>query len=328
MLTGTPLDLTPFGGPLAALGWLYWLAALAIVAIALWLPKAWWKKLLAAALVSGAVIYPVFIRPVTERVDAARNQQDEFRARLADATALFEQRCKTAGEKIHRTVENVDGVVWMKWRPDNANESDQFRLDDPYGHDCGGTYCIERLLRVTTGIELNPEGAKRHRTGYRFVETTDPKDGKKYRYIGLMKLYPSWTPEGIEEHRRRTGQPVPPDSYRFTSERQPIEAFTARYGITWDDISTREDRERWVAGGSLKVIELKTNEVMAERVGFMIDRGQGSRAGFRSPWSFAVNDACPEFPQISHYDPRRYRDYANTPTRQFAVKALTPTTGD
>ena len=131
----------------------------------------------------------------------------------------------------------------MKWREDTNNVSDQFKLDDPYGFDCGGKDCIERLLRVTEGIELNPEGAKRHRTGYRFVESTDPKDGKKYRYIGVMKLYPSWTPEGIEEHRRRTGQPVPQDSYRFTSERQPIEAFTARYGITWDDISTRDDRE-------------------------------------------------------------------------------------
>lgn len=54
MLTGTLLDLAPFGGLLAALGWLYWLAALAIAAIALWLPKAWWKKLLAARLRQSA----------------------------------------------------------------------------------------------------------------------------------------------------------------------------------------------------------------------------------------------------------------------------------
>ena len=328
MLTGTPLDLTPFGGLLAALGWLYWLAALALITAALWYPKPWWAKLLAAVVVSGGIVYPVLIRPVTAHVDAVRQQQEAYKARLADAMTLFEQRCKTAGEKIHRTVENVEGVVWMKWRPTETNYGDQFKLDDPYGRDCVGKDCIERLLRVTAGAELNPEDAKRHRTGYRFVESIDPKDGRIYRYVGVMKLGPSWTPEGIEEHRRRTGQPVPRDSYLFTSERQPIEAYSARYGITWDDISTREDRERWIAGGSLKVIDLKSNEVVAERIGFMIDRGQGSTAGFRSPWSFAVNDACPEFPQVGPNDPRRNRDSRNTNMRQFAVKVLMPAKGD
>ena len=29
-MTGTPLDLTPFGGIVSALGWVYWVLALAI----------------------------------------------------------------------------------------------------------------------------------------------------------------------------------------------------------------------------------------------------------------------------------------------------------
>lgn len=74
--------------------------------------------------------------------------------------------------------------------------------------------------------------------------------------------------------------------------------------------------------------DLETNEAIAERVGFMIDRGQGSKAGSRSPWSFAVNNACPEFPQVGEFDPRRKRDSINTNLRQFAIKVLTPTTGD
>lgn len=319
MLTGTPLDLTPFGGLLAAIGWLYWLAALAIVGVALWWPKKWWKKLLTAVVVSAGVIYPVFIKPVATRVETARKQQEEFKARLADATALFDQRCKTAGEKITRTVDKVDGVVWMKWRPDNANQSDQFRLDDPYGHDCGGQGCIEPLLRVTRGVELNPDEAKRHQQGYRFVETTDPKDGKIYRFVGVIRLHASWTPEKIEEHRRQTGQEVPPSSYLFQLEREPIEAYTARYGITWEDLSTREDRERWIAGGAIRVIELASNEVIAERVGYMIDRGSGSRAGFRQPWSFAINWACPDFPRIGEFEPRRTRGGV---VRDFLFKAV------
>jgi hypothetical protein len=62
-----------------------------------------------------------------------------------------------------------------------------------------------------------------------------------------------------------------------------------------DDISTREEREYWIAGSSLKVIDLQTNEVIAERIGYMVDWAQGSQAGGRSPWLFAADNACPDF---------------------------------
>lgn len=319
MLTGTPLDLTPFGGLLAALGWLYWLAAFAIVAAALWLPKAWWKKLLAAAVVSGVVVYPVFIRPVTAHVEAARKDQEAFKARLADAMALFEQRCKTAGEKIHRTVDQVDGVVWMKWRPDSANQSDQFRLDDPYGHDCGGKDCIASLLQVTSGAELNTEEAARHRSGYRYVESVDPADQKAYRYVGVIKLRPIWTEEAIAREKKLTGKVIGREDHYFAVERQAIAKVSARYGITWDDISTREDRERWIAGGSIKVIDLQTNEAIAERVGYMMDRGLGSTAGFRSPWGDAPRMACPAFPKAEGGGP-----YMSNRAQGFEQRVLIP----
>ena len=207
--------------------------------------------------------------------------------------AQFEMHCKSAGEKINRTVENVDGIVWMKWRPKGVNLSDQFELDDPYGKDCSGDECIGRLLRVTKGAELNPEDAKLYSKGFRFVETTDPRDGMKYRYIGVIKVIRQRTPDQIEQYKKNTGRNPGPDVYGFGLERESIQQFTARYGVTWDDISTREDREKWVAGSSLKAIDLKTNEIMAERVGYLIDKGLGSQAGFRSPWPMAKAWACP-----------------------------------
>ena len=325
MLTGTPLDLTPFGGLLAAIGWLYWLAALAIVLLALWWPKRWWVKLASALVVSGTVVYPVFVRPVEQRVDAARQQQDEFKARLADAIAQFEMRCKSAGEKIARTVDNVEGVVWMKWRdkPAYNADTDQFRRDDPYGRDCEGKFCIAQLLRVTSGAALNPEEGKLHSTGYRFVETVDPRDGQPYRYVGVIKLPAAWTPEKIEEHRKQTGAEVPAFSYRFHAEPHPIKAVTARYGVTWDDVSTPEDRKYWIAGGSTKIVDLTNNEVIAERIGYMMDRGLGSQAGFRSPWGFAPETACPPFPRSEGGG--AFRSHRS---RNFINRVLVPTTGD
>lgn len=322
-MTGTPLDLTPFGGLLAALGWAYWALALALVLFAIWLPKRWWLKLTLGAAVAAGVVYPLFVRPVQHRVDERQVARAAYEQQLAAAVALFNERCKTAGETIKRTVQNVDGVLWMKWRThDVADDFEQFKLTDPFGHDCQGEGCIEQLLTLP-GQGGHFEREEKQRKGrFRWVESTDPADGQMYRYVGLMTPRPMWTEAAIERLRKK-GQDLDDDSYWFKAERKPIQRFTARYGITWDDISTREDREHWIAGGSLKVIDLKTNEVVAERVGYMMDRALGDRGGFRTPWAFAEQYACPEFPQIGPSDPRRRRSHMETV--DFATRVLRPT---
>lgn len=322
MLTGTPLDLTPFGGLLAALGWLYWALAAGLIVLAIWIPKVWWLKLVAAVVVAGAVVYPLFVRPVQNHVDERQQARAEYQQRLAAATAHFEMRCKGAGEFIKRTVENVDGVVWMKWREKtNVNDDyDQFKLSDPFGRDCNAETCIDQLLSLETATGRFKEEIERRKGRYRFVESVDPVDGKTYRYRGDMQIPSSWTKAGIEEHRRRTGQDVPDSSYRFALAKEAIDRFSARYGVTWEDISTREDREHWIAGGSLKVIDLQTNEVIAERIGYMMDRGLGDRSGFRTPWAYALDTACPGFTPIGPNDRRRRR--SGTETVNFVSNVL------
>jgi len=277
VLTGTPLDLTPFGGALGGLGWLYWLLALGGLLLALTKPPDRGGKIFGVAMVVllfGSV-------PAYMGLTASQGK-----ARLTAATAQFQLRCKTAGEKISRVVENVDGVVWMKWRDTTIIHSDQFKLDDPYGRDCGEENCIEKLLRVTKGADLNQEEARRHKIGYRFVETEDPS-GKLYRYTGVIKLRPIWTEEALAKQKAVSGKGPDATYYAFAVEKEAISKLTAQYGATWEDVSTHEDREHWVAGGSLKIVDLNTREVIAERVGYMMDRGLGSQEGFRSPWPSA-----------------------------------------
>jgi hypothetical protein len=64
---------------------------------------------------------------------------------IAVARTLFQQRCKTAGETIKRTVEDVDGLL-LKIRSRDINYSQQFVLDDPYGRDLTGDGYIESFL--------------------------------------------------------------------------------------------------------------------------------------------------------------------------------------
>ena len=307
MLTGTPLDLTPFGALLTGIGWFYWLLTAAGLWWALRGARPWKAKLLRAlpvALVFGFL-------PGLGGWNAYK-----ARSRLNESMALFQERCKAAGEKVSRIVENVDGIVWMKWREPYSNAdnfADQFKLNDPYGRDCGVEDCILRLLRATKGRELDPKRELPYHSAYQFVETRDPRDGLIYRYTLRLD-------RPFDHDRKWLETLIKPEL-----DREVISQTTARYAISWDDLSTRKDREHWIAGSSLKVIDQQSNEVIAERVGYMIDRGQGSQAGFRSPWLFAVEMACPEFPHEPNQS-RHGRTLYETP--KFIATALHPATGE
>jgi hypothetical protein len=292
-MTGGPIDLTPFGAVLKGIGIIYWLFVLAALGLALWKIKGRIPKLLACTVIVIVTVLPVALHVITDQ-----QQQNEAKARLDKATAQFEMRCKSAGEKINRSVENVDGIVWMKWRDTKTNDSDQYGLDDPYGKDCRAKGCIEKLLRATQGLKLDPQKKRSIYFGYRYVESTDPSDGQWYRYT------------------LRVADPYP------KLEQVRINTPTARYGITWDDISTKDDRQQWIAGGSLKVVDLQSNEVIAERIGYMMDRGHGNTAGFRSPWLFAREDTCP--PSVDQAGKFTRTGF----TERFAFKVLNPKQGE
>jgi hypothetical protein len=214
----------------------------------------------------------------------------ESKERQAKAQAMFAQRCQAAGEKIHRTVDGVEGIYLMKLRPQGINFGNQFTLDDPYGSDLSGDGYIETFVRGSFQASSRdiPLGAP-PRLGYHYVEAIDPKDGKRYRYTG-----------SVREHEVVASMLVGGDGKVFKTadfllDKVLVAGAAPRYGVTYDDISTRGEREYWIAGSSLRVVDLQTNEVIAERVGYMYDWAQGSQAGQRSPWLFAANNACPVF---------------------------------
>ncbi len=214
----------------------------------------------------------------------ADSRAPESKERLAKAQAMFAERCKTAGETIRRKVENVEGIYILKLRPKGIKYGDQFALDDPYGSDLMGDGYIESFLRGSfqaNSRDIPPDGPPR--LGYHYVEAVDPKDGQRYRYTGRI------------EEPWQTNKAYLKGYTRFVLDRILAPDVGPRYGVTYDDVSTRGEREYWIAGSSLKVIDLQTDEVIAERLGYMIDFGQGNTSGGRSPWLFAADHACPKF---------------------------------
>ena len=73
-----------------------------------------------------------------------------------------------------------------------------------------------------------------------------------------------------------------------------VDDLQSKYGMTWSDISTKEDREKWIAGGLLQVIELVSGAVVAERRGYMREPGMGHKQYDRMTWSFAHRYSCPQ----------------------------------
>jgi hypothetical protein len=230
-------------------------------------------------------IAAVFATTALLGCSATAQKQQDLSERQKIAMAMFQERCKKAGEFVYRTVGNVEGIYLQKIRT-TTNFNDQFRLDDPYGHDSTNDEYLMNFLRgfhhqgpttATQGVGFPP------RKGYLYVEAVDPKDDRRYRYTGHL------------EEPWQTNKAYLKGYTRFVLHKVLAPSAAPRYGVTFNDISTHEEREYWVAGSSLKVVDLQTNEVIGERIGYMVDWAQGSTTGGRSPWLFAADNACPDF---------------------------------
>jgi hypothetical protein len=227
-------------------------------------------------------------------------------ARVEKAKEMMAERCKWAGEKIHRVISDVDGILIMKLRPETESFSDQFALTDPYGHDYGGDGYIKMFLKGSYQGPTRTASNAWLFEGYEYVEVDDRKEGKTYRYTGRI------------EEPWQTDKSYLRGYLRFKLEKLPAASARPRYGVTYDDISTREEREHWIAGSSLRVMDLQTGEIIAERIGYMADFGQGNTSGGRSPWLMAANNSCPAFKAPDAFTDQRFQ------TKRFVLKVLMP----
>lgn len=318
------IELGPGADLLRMVGDIFWLVLIGAFVAAALIPKTKTSK--AIAVVAVAVLFLAFPGRWAWEMKREANANGN---RLAKAEAMFQERCKTAGEKIRRTVEDVEGILLMKLRPEGYNHGDQFKMDDPYGSDIGGDGYIKSFLRgnETRQTEFAPGAPPR--LGYHYVEAIDPQDGMQYRYIGTKKVVgrkDSDSPNIQNELKRNPDFDL--NNYDFVLDKIPSPGPSPRYSVTYDDISTLDDREYWIAGSSLRIIDLQTSEVIAERIGYMMDRGQGalSTGGSHSAWLRAANHACPGFQRNPNrpLSPGRAASAQSYQTEDFIEKILKP----
>lgn len=275
------------------------LVCLLAITLAIWLPKTRRGKGIALAAVLIALLVPA--SQIYVRAQARERAAVDFRQRYEAAKAHFDERCKTAGEKIYKTVEEVEGFAIEKLRPESLNLQDQYQLDDPYGQagNGRGEAYVRNFLR---GRESEFGLTDKHTRGaYQFVDLLSG-DGGATRY-------------------RTTGQPTGESITSAIEKAQVTES--SIFLVRWRDASERVDRDHWVACGEVKVLNRQTGELLGERMGCMFDHELGSNYGGRSPWGYARNQSCPEPRRTA--DGRAYRDAVD---RNFVEKVLTPLQGE
>ena len=238
--------------------------------------------------VTALFMFPIG-KDYMERRAYIREQQakrDEFQARYNKAKAIFDERCKTAGEKIYHTVEDVEGITLLNVPQEYTDALGHDPMWEgaalPYSND-GDDYIrsflnweiYQKNERIKRGLHPNP-GMMRPGSydavypGYQYVDVRQ-NDNTYLRY-----RYPA--DEDREDYRKMITEQV--------------NEHPARYAVEFKPIIDPADRQYWVAGLTINVYDTKENILMASKTWYSMEPGQGDR-NQRVPWAFA--DICPKF---------------------------------
>ena len=224
-------------------------------------PKRNAGKILSGSL-TAAVILILFVWIIPKQFGPSKEEiqaQEEWDRKYKEAEAVFNEQCKTAGEKIYRTVDNVEGIMLLKVVPGDYKTRNSNYYDPMWDN---------ATLQTSEGKEFIAEflgfyGSKR----YRYVDVLQPNHSDIIRYSG--KDFP-------------LNQALNP--------RHP-----ARYAVTFENNVDPKLRRHWVAGATIWIIDRKTDEVIAEKTIYAFEKGLGGTGGARTPWLAADRCANQEF---------------------------------
>ena len=243
-----------------------------------------WVGLLIAVAVPYSCISPL-VRELKRDQQKAAEKEAEWRKRYEPAKARFDQLCQNAGEKIYRTADNVDGILLLKVRGDDEKyQSNRYNpLKDQMWEDAAvesefdrEAYIEEFLLPYTSSFPR-----------YIYADVLQ-KNGLVIRYS-----------------RQREEQ-------NWVMEQRPTPHPRARYAVTYENDISWENRKHWIAGTTIKIIDTKTNELMAEKTmyAFVPELGYSKFEQNPNPWGRGMR--CP---MESEFKQR---------TVTFAIKVLIP----
>lgn len=241
-------------------------------------------------------------------------QNPEVVAMAKAGKAYFDEKCKTvAGEKIYRTVADVEGVLLMKVRP-ARNETE---LQDPmwpgaaFASESREDQYIKDFLgyeRVPTNADYSKGAISKERRG-QIAPDKKPGDLPGYRYVDVINA----TDGQRVRVTQRSDEPWQYDKaylkgyIRYFLDKTPTTAPAPRYGITYEDHVIPQERAIGVASSTVKVIDLSTNQVLGEMFRYAY-RPRGLRL---TEWLTSAE--CPAYPVDSSSSTRKFVDHVLLP---------------
>ena len=282
----TPSDL----GKLIVWGGLLGIALVTIIAMAIGFKftarkNRLWVGLLIAVAVPYSCISPL-VHELKRDQQKAAEKEAEWRKRYEPAKARFDQLCQNAGEKIYRTADNVDGILLLKVRGDD--EKYQSNRYNPRKDQMWEDAAVESEFDREAYIE----------------EFLLPYTSSFPRYIYADVLQKNGLV--IRYSRQREDQ-------NWVMEQKPTPHPRARYAVTYENDISWENRKHWIAGTTIKIIDTKTNELMAEKTmyAFVPELGYSKFEQNPNPWGRGMR--CPS--GESEFEQR---------TVTFTIKVLIP----
>ncbi|MFC2406590.1 MAG: hypothetical protein ACFNTM_02745 [Cardiobacterium sp.] len=240
--------------------------------------KAWRNNIIATVVVLGGVLAWIFIPSADER---RLNREAEIRRQnRLKSRAVFEELCKTAGEKIYRTADNVEGVTLLKvWDRESIHKEDKLwkyaGLPEQYGKD---SY-IEGFLKWR--VKIITEGNEKYDD-----VLFSPEDQNhpyilqgRYSYVDVKQKNGTFLRYTLGDNLNQ--------NYRMISN---FTKSPTRYAVTFDNPIVPEEREHWIAHTRATVIDLQDNTVMATKDWYSFESQQGY--GSYTMWATAAT--CPD----------------------------------
>ena len=196
----------------------------------------------------------------------AKAEEAEWRKRYDPAKARFDQLCQNAGEKIYRTADNVDGILLLKVRGD-----DEKYQDNSYNP-------LKDQMWEEAAVPMEAMGKEyiinflpyRSHVHYDYIDVLQ-KDKSIIRYSGDWHIT-SDAPFQVELNPRNR----------------------ARYAVTHENDVSWENRKHWIAGTTIKVIDTKTNELMAEKTMYVFVPELGYSKFEQNPNPWGRGNRCPD----------------------------------
>ena len=255
--------------------------------------------------------------------DRARQREMQAKAEARqkeylESKAIFAERCKSAGEKIYQTVENVEGITLLNVPEDSPQSS----LNDPMweGAVFSWSGSEEEYVKEFLYWEIKDDDDSIGQ-----LQSVDPRPSARETQIRLWghptnmskhrKAYRGYRYTDVKQKDKRfLRYRFPDDKDRKDKETLLVQAIErpSRYALEYKPIVDPADRKHWVAGVTVNIYDLQTKTLMATKTWYALNPSQGHAY---QTWEWSRVEACPDEKVIQY-------------VRFFVNRVIQPKQGD